>query len=460
MTSIILLSLFGIVNLFVGFSKSKRILMPLALLFLAIVFGANLLSWNDSQTYFSNMLTIDNYAVAFTGIMVFTTLLLLPFSQHYVDEQDGNLAEYYSLLLFSLVGAVMMVGYENILMLFVGIEILSIAMYVLAGCDKKSLRSNEAALKYFLMGSFFTGVLLFGIVLIYGATGTFYIAEIGAAQAATDGVVNTMFLLGLLMVVIGISFKISAAPFHFWTPDVYEGTPTFFTSFMSTVVKTAGVAAFYKLMAASFAASYATWFPTVIAITTLTLVVGNLGAVVQTSVKRMLAYSSISHAGYLLMALVAFNELSDSSILFYSFAYSTATVAAFGVLYMVKQQRGGEVYESFNGLGKTNPLLAFAMTVAMCSLAGIPLTAGFFAKFFVFSAVLQDPNLIWLVVVAVLLAAVGIYYYFRVVVAMYMHPAGDLPRIKVNSLTSFTLIFITVLTILLGIAPALVRDLI
>ncbi|MHA6246867.1 NADH-quinone oxidoreductase subunit N [Pontibacter sp. CAU 1760] len=460
MTSIILLSFFGILNLFIGFANSRKILLPLALLFLAVVFGANLFSWNDTQSYFNNMLTIDNYAVAFTGIMVLTTILLIPFSQRYVDSHDDNLAEFYSLLLFSLVGAVMMVSYENMLMLFVGIEILSIAMYVLAGSDKKSLRSNEASLKYFLMGAFFTGILLFGIVLIYGATGTFNITEIGAASAATDGVMNGMFLLGLLMVIIGISFKISAAPFHFWTPDVYEGAPTFFTSFMSTVVKTAGIAAFYKLMAAAFAASYPTWFPTLIAITTLTLVVGNIGAVVQTSVKRMLAYSSISHAGYLLMALVAFNESSDSSILFYSLAYSTATVAAFGVLNMVRMQRGSELYEAFNGLGRTNPLLAFAMTVSMCSLAGIPLTAGFFAKFFVFAAVLQDANMVWLIVVAVLLAAVGIYYYFRVVIAMYMHPAENQEPIQVNSFASFMLILITVLTILLGIAPALVSDII
>ncbi|MFD2514671.1 NADH-quinone oxidoreductase subunit N [Pontibacter locisalis] len=458
MTSIILLSIFGIANLFIGFLKSKRILLPLALFFLIIVFGVNLFSWNDPQSYFNNMLTIDNYAVAFTGIMTLTTLLLIPFSQRYVEERDSNLAEYYSLLLFSLVGAIMMVSYENMIMLFVGIEILSIAMYVLAGSNKKSLRSNEAALKYFLMGAFFTGILLFGMVLIYGATGSFNITEIGAAQIATDGVMSTMFVLGLLMLIIGISFKISAAPFHFWTPDVYDGTPTFFTAFMSTVVKTAGVAAFYKLMAAAFAASYVTWFPTMIAITVLTLVVGNIGAVIQSSAKRMLAYSSISHAGYLLMSLIAFNERSDSSILFYSLAYSTATVAAFGVLKMVAAQRGGEKYESFNGLGRTNPLLAFAMTVSMLSLAGIPLTAGFFAKFFVFTTVLQDNNLMWLVIIAVILAAVGIYYYFRVVIAMYMQPAGDYEKINVGSFASFVLIFITVLTILLGIAPALVSD--
>lgn len=460
MTSIILLSVFGIANLFIGFLKSKRILLPLALLFLVVVFGVNLIGWNNTQTYFNNMLTIDNYAVAFTGIMTLSTLLILPFSQHYLQEDDQNLAEFYSLLLFALVGAIMMVSYENMLMLFVGIEILSIAMYILAGSDKRSLRSNEAALKYFLMGAFFTGILLFGIVLIYGATGTFNVTEIGTTQAMNDGVMNTMFVLGLLLVVIGISFKISAAPFHFWTPDVYEGTPTLFTSFMSTVVKTAGVAAFYKLMVAAFAASYATWFPTLIAITVLTLVVGNIGAVVQKSAKRMLAYSSISHAGYLLMSLIAFNERSDSSILFYSFAYSIATVAAFGVMKLVSDQRGDETFEGFAGLGKTNPLLAFAMTVSMCSLAGIPLTAGFFGKFFVFAAVVEASGLMWLVVVAVLMAAVGIYYYFKVVVAMYMHPAGNYEKVQVNSFTTFMLMLISALTILLGIAPALVSDLI
>ncbi|MCC9166722.1 NADH-quinone oxidoreductase subunit N [Pontibacter harenae] len=459
MTSIILLSVFGIINLFVGFMKSKRILLPLALLFLLVVFGANILNWDNTQSYFNNMLTIDNYAVAFTGVMVLTTMLLLPFSQNYVEEANENLAEFYSLLLFALVGGVMMVSYENLLMLFIGIEVLSIAMYVLAGSRKGSLRSNEASLKYFLMGAFFTGILLFGIVLIYGATGTFNITEIGDAQRATDGVTNTMFLLGLLLLVIGISFKISAAPFHFWTPDVYEGAPTLFTSFMSTVVKTAGVAAFFKLLWNAFPLA-SDWFPTIIAITVLTLVVGNIGAAVQKSAKRMLAYSSISHAGYMLMALVAFNQSSDSSIFFYSISYAAATVAAFGVLQYVSSQRGGETFEAFNGLGKTNPLLAFAMTVSMLSLAGIPLTAGFFGKFFVFSAVVQDPNLMWLIIVAVILAAVGIYYYFKVVIAMYMQPAGNHARVQVGSFASFMLIFISVLTILLGIVPGLVSDLI
>jgi NADH-quinone oxidoreductase subunit N len=459
MTSIILLSVFGIINLFVGFLKSNKMLLPLAMLFLAIVFGVNMLDWNDTQSYFNNMLTIDNYAVAFTGIMTLTTFLIIPFSQRYVAIQDENLAEYYAILLFSLVGAVMMVSYDNMIMLFVGIEILSISMYILAGSNKQSLRSNEASLKYFLMGSFFTGVLLFGIVLIYGATGTFNITEIAAANVIVgfDGVNNTMFVLGLLMLVIGISFKISAAPFHFWAPDVYEGTPTLFTTYMSTVVKTAGVAAFYKLMVAAFAASYASWFPTLIAITVLTLIVGNVGAVVQNNFKRTLAYSSISHAGYLLMTLLAFNNQSANALFFYSLAYALASVAAFGVLKLVEDQRKDTTFEAFNGLGRTNPLLAFAMTVAMLSLAGIPLTAGFFGKFFIFSAVVETGSLMWLIVLAVILAAVGIYYYFKVIIAMYLQPAENAEKIQVTSFISFILIIVTVLTILIGIAPGLVN---
>ena len=460
MISIILLSGFGIINLFMGFLKNNRILLPLSLLFLAVVFGINLLDWNDTQSYFNNMLTIDNYAVAFTGIMVLSTLLILPFTQHYVTSNDENLGEYYALLLFSLVGAIMMVSYENMIMLFIGIEILSIAMYVLAGSNKRSLRSAEAALKYFLMGSFFTGVLLFGLVMIYGATGSFNITEIsGAVQAlGTDDVNNGMFVLGLLLTIAGISFKISAAPFHFWAPDVYEGSPTVFTAYMSTVVKTAGVAAFYKLMAAAFAASYVTWMPTLVAITVLTLLIGNIGAVVQQNVKRMLAYSSISHAGYLLMTLIAFNEYSQSSILFYSFAYASASIAAFGVLQLVARQRGNETFEAFNGLGKTNPLLAFAVTVSMLSLAGIPLTAGFFGKLFIFSALVEQPDMMWLIVLAVVLAAVGIYYYFRVVIAMYLRPAENFEPIKVPGSINTILIIITALTILLGIAPALLSN--
>src|SRR6478609_6018852 len=304
MTSIILLSVFGIINLFLGFLKSNKIMLPVVIFFLAIVFGVNFLDWNNPQSHFNNMLVIDNFAVAFSAVMVLSLVLIIPFSNRYIREGNPHLAEFYSILMFSLVGAVMMVSYENIIMLFLGIEILSIAMYVLAGSHKKELRSNEAALKYLLMGSFATGILLFGVALIYGASGSFNITEIASFSASTTAPgLMPMMQVGILLVLIGVCFKIGAAPFHFWTPDVYEGTPTLFTAYMSTVVKTAGVAAFYKLVWAVFPGLNEFWYPTLAAITVLTLIIGNVGAAVQTSFKRMMAYSSIAHAGYLLIAL-------------------------------------------------------------------------------------------------------------------------------------------------------------
>ncbi|MCR5887363.1 NADH-quinone oxidoreductase subunit N [Hymenobacter sp. J193] len=468
MNSIIVLSVLGLANLFLGFLRSNRLLLPVAMLILLVALGVNYLDWNAGPlSFFSGMLVVDNFSVAFTGIVVVTALLLLPFSQKYVRDGEPNLAEYYSLLLFSLVGAIMLVSYNHLLMLFLGIEILSVAMYVLAGSDKRNLRSNEAALKYFLMGSFFTGVLLFGVALVYGATGTFELSQISAAvQNPAPGFesLTPMLYIGMLIMLVGIGFKVSAAPFHFWTPDVYEGTPTFFAAFMSTVVKTAGFAAFLKLLVQAFPAANAqgVWLPTLTAMCVLTLLIGNVGAVAQTSVKRMLAYSSISHAGYLLIALVAFNGqlygASANGIMFYSLAYSVATVSAFGVLKLVADARMREDYDGLNGLAKTNPLLAFALTVSMLSLAGIPLTGGFFGKFFIFAAAVEN-GYIGLVVFAVVMSMVSIYYYLRPIIAMYMRPTEDettAAPVPVGPFQSATLLLLALLTVVLGVLPGLV----
>jgi NADH-quinone oxidoreductase subunit N len=459
MTSIILLSVFGIANLFLGFLRSNKLLLPLVMLALLAVFGVNLLDWNQGAQLFHNMLVVDNYMVAFTGIMLLTALVLLPFSRSYVTAGEPNLAEYYSLLLFSLVGAIMMIGYDHLLMLFVGIEILSISMYVLAGSDKRNVRSNEAALKYFLMGAFATGILLFGMALLYGATGTFYVSAIGTAVAEpANASLLPMLYIGILMMIIGLGFKVSAAPFHFWTPDVYEGTPTFFTAFMSTVVKTAGFAAFLKLLAQALPAAQGFWMPTIVAMSALTLLLGNVGAAYQSSAKRMLAYSSVSHAGYLLIGLVGTNgQLTGpaaSSLFFYSLAYSIATVLSFGVLKLVAEQRGREDYAGLNGLARQNPLLAFTFTVAMLSLAGIPLTGGFFGKFFIFAAAVEH-GAIGLVVFAVVMSMVSIYYYLRPVIAMYLQPADEASApIEVDATQRLTLIVLALLTIALGtVAP-------
>jgi len=356
-----------------------------------------------------------------------------------------------------------MIGYENLLMLFVGVEILSVSMYVLTGSDKRNLRSNEAALKYLLMGSFATGIMLFGMALLYGATGSFNLTAL-KSYVLTNPSPSVMMYVGLLMLLIGMLFKVSAAPFHFWTPDVYDGAPTVFTAFMSTIVKTAGFAAIYRLLSGSFSGAYTFWWSTLAGITVLTLLAGNITAVYQNSFKRMMAYSSISHAGYLLLSLTALSSQSQDAIVFYSLAYSLATISAFGVLMIVSKETGvrsnevSESFNAFNGLGKKNPLLAFVLTVSMLSLAGIPLTAGFWGKFFVFSSVVER-GLTWILIVAVLMSAVGIYYYFKAVIAAYMRE-GEAGTIKVPQFYRLVLIATTIITLFFGLLPDLLKGLV
>jgi NADH-quinone oxidoreductase subunit N len=457
--SVVLLSIFGILNLFIGFLKSRAWLLPATILFLLIGLVANLSDWNKEFYFWNYMMSTDNVSVAFTAIIIFSTMLILPLSRYFVQGETAPTAEYYAILLFSVVGATLMVGYENLIMLFLGLETLSIAMYILAGSDKRNPRSHEAALKYFLMGAFATGILLFGVAMLYGATGTFGLS--GIKQYVTVNGLSgssSMLMIGITLVLIGILFKLSVAPFHFWTPDVYDGTPSLFTAFMSTVVKTAGFAALYKLLSVSFVGVYDIWWITLAVTTVLTLLIGNITAVYQNSFKRMLAYSSISHAGYLLIAVTAMTRQSQSSILFYSLAYSLATITSFAVLILVNEFKVGEHYSSFNGLAKRNPFLAFTLTVAMCSLAGIPLTAGFFGKFYIFISALNK-GLTWLLLIAVLMSAVGIYYYFRVVIAMYMRGSEEpalSEKIVVPASFQVVLVVSTLLTILLGLDPDLI----
>lgn len=465
MLPIILLSVFGIALLFLGFAKSKAILLPATLLFIAIALGSAFVDWGKTYLYFNEMLLSNNLAIAFTVIVLVSAFMVVTLSSSFIEDDSAQPAEYYAIMLFSLVGAIMMIGFENLIMLFIGLEILSVAMYVLTGSDKRNLRSNEAALKYFLMGAFATGIMLFGMALLYGATGSFVISDIRAyaANGATLGSPLLLFM-GMLMVLIGMLFKVSAAPFHFWTPDVYEGAPTLFTAFMSTVVKTAGFAALFRLLSVSFVGIYGFWGIILTVITVLTLLVSNLTAVYQSSFKRMMAYSSISHAGYLLIALTAIGQQTKQALVFYSLAYSVATIAAFGVLLLVNRHQTAEgkatdeSYDAFNGLARQNPVLGFTMAVSMLSLAGIPLTAGFWGKFMVFTTA-ADRGIIWLLVVAVLMSAVGIYYYFRVIIAMYLRD-GQTSVIRVAPFYKYMLIAATILTIVLGIMPGLVQGLV
>ncbi len=459
MYPIVLLSVLGIVILFLGFLKSKSILLPATLLFLAIALAGNFVEWNEGPVlYFYNMLAVNNITLTFNAIVLVSAFMIVAMTRGFQDDDESQPAEYFGIMVFSLVGAFMMIGFENLIMLFLGLEILSVSMYVLTGSDKRNLRSNEAALKYFLMGAFATGILLFGIALLYGATGSFSLSEIQSFVSLNLRTPSYLLYAGLLLVLIGMLFKVSAVPFHFWTPDVYDGAPSIFTAFMSTIVKTAGFAALFRLLSHSFSGIYDFWWITLAVITVLTLLVGNIVAAYQDSFKRMLAYSSISHAGYLLIALTSMTKQTENSILFYSMAYSIATISAFGVLIPLTKEKTmtgkpNESFGAFNGLAKNNPLLAFVLTVSMLSLAGIPLTAGFWGKFFVFSSAVER-GLVWMLVIAVLMSAVGIYYYFKVIIAAYMKE-GDTIKIRVAPFYQIVLITATVITILFGVAPGL-----
>lgn len=464
MIPIILLSVFGVVLLFMGFLKSKALLLPATLLFLLVVLATAFIDWNKSYLYFQNMLLTNNLAILFTAIVLGSAFMVVALSSNFIEDDQAHAAEYYALLLFALVGAIMMIGFENLIMLFVGVEILSVAMYVLTGSNKHDLRSNEAALKYFLMGAFATGIMLFGMALLYGATGTFVVSGIKAYVSTNTYGVSLLLYMGILLLLIGLLFKVSAAPFHFWTPDVYDGAPTLFTAFMSTVVKTAGFAALFRILSVSFSGVYSFWWVILAVITALTLVAGNITAVYQNSFKRMMAYSSISHAGYLLIGLAALGQQTKQALVFYSLAYSLATISAFGVLLLVARRKDDETktdesFDAFNGLARQNPLLGFVMAVSMLSLAGIPLTAGFWGKFMIFTTAV-DKGVIWLLIVAVLMSAVGIYYYFRVIIAMYFRDGVVTEPIRVAPFYRYVLIVATVLTLILGLMPGLMQGLV
>jgi NADH-quinone oxidoreductase subunit N len=463
MTPIIALSLFGIVNLFLGFSFKRQSLQVVTLLFILVSMALTAMDWNHEYVWFGNMFKTNNLSINFSLIIQLAGLLVVAFSNGFgKDEVYTQPAEYYAILLFSLVGAILMVSFENLIMLFVGLEILSVAMYVLTGSDKRNLRSNEAALKYFLMGSFATGFLLFGIALIYGTTRSLYVSGIMNVLSHTAPESLPSFLYaGIILMAIGLLFKISAAPFHFWTPDVYEGAPTIFTMFMSTVVKTAGFAAIYHILDIMFGAQQKNWIIVVYFITVITLIVGNVSAVYQQSAKRMLAFSSISHAGYMLLTVCANQTTTASNILYYSLAYTLATAVSFAVVMIVAEYQTGrtdqpENFTSLNGLAKNNPDLAFAFTIAILSLAGIPLTAGFWGKFFVFNDMFNK-NLTYPIIIAVLMSAIGLYYYFKGITAVYFN-SGSIEKIQTPFLFKFALWFACIGTLVLGIYPTIVKS--
>lgn len=458
MNALITISVLAIIVLYLGLYKAQKALLPVTIIGLLVAFGFAVAEWGKGASpIYSGMMVFDNFAVVFSSISIATTLLILLLSKGYFERISAHVAEYYSIILFSLAGIIVMVSYHNLTMLFIGVEIMSVSLYILAGIKRNDFGSNEAALKYFLMGAFSTGFLLFGVALLYGASGSFDLDAIGSnlkALVQNNKAVSPMFYSGLFTLTVGLCFKVGVAPFHFWVPDVYEGSPSLVTAFMSTVVKIAGFAAFLRLFSTCFAPLQSTWMPVLLVITVLTLFIGNITALYQTSFKRMLAYSSISHAGYMLFAIVAIGNDASYGVFMYAIAYSAASVISFAALILLQSQTGTESFDTFNGLGRKNPFLAFTLSVAMLSFAGIPLTAGFMGKFILFSNVIADQHF-WLVILAVINAAIGVYYYFKVIIAMYFkEPQHE--EVFVPGSFKIVLVLSLLVTIIIGLYPAVV----
>ncbi len=457
MKAIIAAAILGVVLMFVSVSgRDKKTVVSIATALIAVLLGVTiweLYQLNDAsaaipRTYFNNMISLDSFGLWFNVLMTGCTLLFVLLMGKDIARVGQHVGEYFALIAFILLAIFMLSSYQHMLILFLGIEILSIPQYILASADKKNLKSSEASLKYFLMGAFTTGILLMGIALLYGATGTFDILNFRVLQAAS---LNPLALTGILLLIIAFGFKVSAAPMHMWTPDVYDGSPTPFTAFMSTIVKAGAFVGFLRLFHASFGNLSSHWLTVLAIITALTLLIGNLTAVFQQSVKRMLAYSSIAQAGFMLFAIFSINATAWQGMLIYAIAYSVASIGVFAVLIKLKDY----TYDGFNGLAKKEPALAFFTTIFLLSLAGIPLTGGFMAKYYVLLAAVQQGELLWLVIFALVMAAISAYYYFRVIIAMYFKTGTPELTGEVSGYDKTMLAITCILVILIGIAPQL-----
>ncbi len=461
MNAIILTAIWGVVMMFGGvFIKNKATPKYLAIAGLVLIFLANGLELNTGRALLNidvkDMLHTNSFNLTFIAVAMGCTLLFFLLNGRDVEKVGSHVSEYFALMFFVLCGVCIAATFNTLLMLFLGIEIISIPLYILTGSDKRNLKSNEAALKYFLMGAFSTGIMLMGIAFIYGGNelASFFIDNIKIGE----GKMPVLLSVGLVFLLISMSFKVSAVPFHFWTPDVYDGAPTVFTSFMSTIVKAAGFFAFVRLFENAFGVVHPQWQTLIVIITAATLLIGNLTAVFQQSVKRMLAYSSIAQAGFMLFAVFALNEKAKEGLILYSAAYSLATIGIFAILIKMKDY----TVDGFNGLAKQQPLLAITATIFLLSLTGIPLTAGFQSKFYMLMAAVQDGHQFWLVILAVLCAAISAYYYFRIIQAMYFKEAtAEAPVIDDADISKgfkILLVITAALIIILGVYPQILLD--
>lgn len=458
--SLILIAATGLVVLiFSVFSKSVRLNFTIALIGVLATLVYTISLWGEDKAGFSGMVIIDNFTLVLYVIILISTLLTLFLSREILKDYKLIKGEYLALVCFSAFGMMVMVSAGDLVMVFLGIETLSIALYILVGMRRTDHFSLEAAFKYFLIGAFASGFLLYGMAYLYGATGSTNLERIFSflsTPLSGVGESNTYILIGIAFLTIGLGFKIALVPFHMWTPDVYEGAPTPIAAFMSTGVKAAGFTVLIRIFLYSAGSYFSEWQNVLWVLAVLTMTVGNVIALAQNNVKRMLAYSSIAHAGYMLVGFVAGTDEAVSSVIYYLAAYTFMNIGAFGVIsYFESKDKHLFAVKDYSGLGYKRPMLAAGMAVFMFALAGIPPTAGFFAKFYVFRAAI-DAGFTGLAVIGALNAVVSVYYYLRVVIHMYMRePETDfsLFEFRLSDSTALTLCVIGIF--ILGILPSI-----
>src|SRR5450755_2730745 len=452
MNSIVISAVLGVIMMFSGiFLKKNSSIVILAILGAALLLTVAILEMSGFHFFPVNthdMLYFDVFGLLFNCIAFTSTLIYFLLNARDIAAIGHNPGEYFALMFFVLCGVSIASSFNSLLMLFIGIEIISIPLYILTGSDKRNLKSNEASLTYFLMGAFSTGIMLLGIAFLYGAsaTGSFFLEDLALGKSSG----SPMMMTGLILLMVSMAFKVSAAPFHFWTPDVYDGAPTVVTSFMATVVKAGAFIAFIRLFKDAFGDVKQSWQIFIAILTVFTLFIGNITAVFQQSVKRMLAYSSIAQVGFMLFSLLGLNTLAKEGIILYTAVYSLSTIGLFAILVKMKDFS----FQGFNGLARQYPVIAFTATIFLLSLAGIPLTGGFLAKYYMIAAVMQTGSWLWLVIFTLLCATVSVYYYFRVIQAMYFKD-GIAQYLEIGTGFKGMLIVLAIIVILLGIFPQL-----
>ena len=433
--------------------KRKETIAFLSIVSVAVV---TYLLAGSTGTTFNGMFIADGYSLFFKLIFMLNVILTVLISVKYIAIEKVNFGEYYSLILFSTLGMMLMASAGDLITLYLGLELMALSTYVLAGFLRHDIKSNEAAMKYFLLGAFASAFLLYGISMIYGLTGTTDLHAISSyiSQKGLSG--NPVLMLSMIMFAVAFSFKIAAVPFHMWAPDVYEGAPTSITAFMSVGPKAAGFAVLGRVFMVAFSSAQIEWAEIFVPISILTMAVGNIIALSQTNIKRMLAYSSIAHAGYVLLGIIAGTSDGMASVLNYLFIYAFMNIGAFAVVIMLRSEGfKGDNISDYEGLAKTHPLAAALMLVFMFSLTGIPPTAGFMGKFYIFMSAISA-GYTWLAVTAVIFSAISAYFYLRIVMYMYMKEPKTAVQLSVSPGIALALTITVIAVLLIGVLPSAV----